>query len=61
MSYYSKSKKEEKIVFLFNQLNKEDKEYIINLLDSIIKMNIEINQSEYFIKNQNAYKTKSQD
>ena len=57
MSYYSKSKKEEKIVFLFNQLNKEDKEYTINLLDSIIKMNIEINQSEYFIKNQNLYKT----
>ena len=52
MSYYSKFKKEEKIVFLFNQLRQEDKKDITSLSEKIIKMNIEISEGDYFNKTQ---------
>ena len=55
MSYYNKSK-EEKVVFLFSQLRQEDKDFVIKLLEQLIKFNTEITNGTYLDKNQSSLK-----
>ncbi len=52
---YNKSNKTDYLITLINQLNEEDKEYITHLVESIVKINSQINQDKCLSQTTNLY------